>query len=127
MKVVIDLPESAMSALRKAPLELADSVRVMAAALWYDRGDLSQERAAELAGQSRQDFIATLSRLGISPCQGVEDDLETVQNSGDSHFQCLPFDHFGQDRPYGRGLWSCRNPLGCVSSGDRNPSKSRSQ
>lgn len=82
MKVVIDLPESAMSALRKAPLELADSVRVMAAALWYDRGDLSQERAAELAGQSRQDFIATLSRLGISPCQSVEDDLETVQKIG---------------------------------------------
>jgi predicted HTH domain antitoxin len=54
----------------------------MSAALWYDRGDLSQERAAELAGQSRQDFIATLSRLGISPCQGVEDDLETVQKFG---------------------------------------------
>jgi predicted HTH domain antitoxin len=50
----------------------------MAAAKLYEVGDLSQERAAELAGQSRQDFLANLSRLGVSPFQGVEEDLVSI-------------------------------------------------
>ena len=47
----------------------------MAAAKLDEVGELSQERAAELAGLSRQEFLITLSRLAVSPFQGVEDDL----------------------------------------------------
>ena len=50
----------------------------MAAAKLYETGNLSQERAAELAGQSRQDFVLQLSRLGVSPFQGVEEDLGQI-------------------------------------------------
>ena len=53
----------------------------MAAAKLYEVGHLSQERAAELAGQSRQEFLASLSRLAVSPFQGVAEDFEFV----DSH------------------------------------------
>jgi predicted HTH domain antitoxin len=47
----------------------------MAAVKLYENGDLSQERAAELAGCSRQDFLIQMSRLKVSPFQGIEDDL----------------------------------------------------
>lgn len=75
MKLEIDVPDSALSALRQAPKELSACLRLMAAAKLYEIGHLSQERAAELAGQSRQDFIVSLSSLSVSPFQGVEDDL----------------------------------------------------
>lgn len=47
----------------------------MAAAKLYEVGELSQERAAELAGFSRQEFVTMLSAIGVSPFQGVEEDL----------------------------------------------------
>lgn len=53
----------------------------MAAAKLYEVGDVSQERAADLAGLSRQGFLASLSRLRVSPFQGVADDFDFV----DSH------------------------------------------
>ena len=76
MKLEIEVPDSAMSALRQAPQELAACLRLMAAAKLYEVGDLSQERAAELAGLSRQGFLTSLSGLGVSPFQGVVDDLK---------------------------------------------------
>ena len=50
----------------------------MAAAKLYEIGHLSQERAAELAGLCRQEFLVALSRLTVSPFQGVEDDIATL-------------------------------------------------
>ena len=75
MKVELDIPDSALSALRQAPAEFAACLRLMAAVKLYETGSLSQERAAELAGQSRQDFVLQLSHLNVSPFQGVEDDI----------------------------------------------------
>ena len=76
MRLEIEVPDSAMSALRQAPQELSACLRLMAAAKLYEVGDLSQERAAELAGHTRQGFLTCLSRLGVSPFQGVDDDLD---------------------------------------------------
>ena len=53
MKVELDIPDSALSALRQAPAEFAACLRLMAAAKLYEMGNLSQERAAELAGACR--------------------------------------------------------------------------
>jgi len=78
MKLEIEVPDSAFSALRQAPNELSACLRLMAAAKLYEIGHLSQERAAELAGLSRQEFLISLSRLGVSPFQGVEDDLVSL-------------------------------------------------
>jgi predicted HTH domain antitoxin len=75
MKLELDIPSSTLSALRQAPSDLAACIQLMAAAKLYETGALSQERAAELAGQSRQEFLLQLSRLGVSPFQGVEDDI----------------------------------------------------
>ena len=81
MKVEFEVPDSALSALRHAPRQFSAAFRVMAAVKWYEIGDLSQERAAELAGLSRQEFLGALSKLGVSPFQGVGDDLETLESS----------------------------------------------
>ena len=66
MKLELDIPDSALSALRKAPREFTVYFRLMAAAKLYELGELSQERAAELAGLSRQQFIDGISRLGVA-------------------------------------------------------------
>ena len=75
MKVEMEVPDSALSAMRRAPREVAGRLRFMAAAKLYEVGELSQERAAELAGLSRQKFVAMLSAIGVTPFQGVEEDL----------------------------------------------------
>lgn len=80
MKLEIEVPESTFSALRQAPRELSACLRLMAAAKLYELGDLSQERAAELSGLSRQEFLASLSQLGVSPFQGVAEDMDFVDS-----------------------------------------------
>ena len=78
MKLELEVPDSALSALRQEPKELSRCLRLMAAAKLYETGQLSQERAAELSGKSRQEFLLSLSRLGVSPFQGVEKDLTSL-------------------------------------------------
>jgi predicted HTH domain antitoxin len=48
----------------------------LAAVKWYELGRISQEKAAELAGLSREDFIMKLSSLQVSPFQYTAQDLE---------------------------------------------------
>lgn len=62
-QVTLDLPETAFSTLHRAPEELAQEMRVAAAAEWYELGRLSQGRAAEIAGLTRADFIDALSSV----------------------------------------------------------------
>jgi predicted HTH domain antitoxin len=78
MKLELDLPDSALSSLRKAPEELSACVRLMAAVKLYEVGHLSQERAAELSGLNRQDFQLALSQVGVSPFQGLDEDIAAL-------------------------------------------------
>ncbi len=55
--ITFDVPEGALSALRLSPTEFVREMRVAAALLWYSRGELSQSKAAEIAGTSRAEFI----------------------------------------------------------------------
>ena len=82
MKTVsIQLPETAFSALRKDPNELAREMRIVAAVKWYDLGEISQAQAAEIAGLNRGEFINILSRYKVSPFQySVEEVIEEIAN-----------------------------------------------
>lgn len=54
-----------LAALRRSPDEFADEIRLAAAMHWYSRGMVSQERAAQIAGLDRTDFLLALARAGV--------------------------------------------------------------
>lgn len=74
--LTMKMPDTALSALKKTPEEFAKEFRLAAAAMWYNTGFISQERAAEIAGLSRADFIASLSKYHVSPFQTTAEELE---------------------------------------------------
>ena len=82
MKTIsIELPDAAFSALRKSPDEFAKEMRIAAAVKWYELGEISQGRAAEIAGLNRAAFIDVLSRYQVSPFQYTPQELaEEIAN-----------------------------------------------
>ena len=81
--LTVQLPESAFAALREDPGEFANEMSVAAAAKWYELGMISQEKAAEIAGLSRANFISSLSRLRVSPLQYSPEELREELHDAD--------------------------------------------
>ena len=75
VQVVIELPEEVFSALRRTPQAFVSEMRLAAAVKWYELGLLSQSKAAEVAGVSRQEFLASLARFQVSPFQVTPEEL----------------------------------------------------
>ncbi|HOB74748.1 MAG TPA: UPF0175 family protein [Phycisphaerae bacterium] len=75
MRVSIDLPEDAFSALRVSPDEFVRKMRLAAAVKWYEIGVVSQGKAAELAGVSRHEFLDALHHFHVSPFQETPEEL----------------------------------------------------
>ncbi|QJB45473.1 UPF0175 family protein [Dolichospermum flos-aquae] len=66
MKTIpIQLPDSAFSALRKNPQEFVQEMKIAAAIKWYELGDISQNKAAEICGLTRTEFIHALARYQV--------------------------------------------------------------
>ena len=59
-KVMMEFNEGILPALHKSPAEFASEIRLLAAAKWYEMGVISQEKAAEVAGMKRLDFLIYL-------------------------------------------------------------------
>jgi len=74
-KVEVQLLESVFSALRKAPNDFVQEMRIAAAVKWYELGEVSQGKAAEIAGLTRADFINALNRYQVSVFQYTESEL----------------------------------------------------
>ena len=64
--VTFELPEDVFSSVRKDPDSFAEELRLAAAVKWYEIGLVSQGRAAEISGLSRQPIY-----LGIGPVRGL--------------------------------------------------------
>ena len=73
--IILNLPDTAFSALRKTPDEFAQEMRIAAAVKWYELEQISQGKAAEIAGLTRAEFIQALGRYQVSPLQYTEADL----------------------------------------------------
>jgi len=52
--VTLELPDDAFSALHTSPEEFGQELRLAAAIKWYEMERISQGKAAELAGLSRE-------------------------------------------------------------------------
>lgn len=63
--IQLTLPTEVFASLRCSPHELAHELRLAAAIHWYSQGRISQERAAQLAGLDRTDFLLALAREGV--------------------------------------------------------------
>jgi predicted HTH domain antitoxin len=63
--LTLDLPADVFSALRRSPEEFGRELRLAAAIHWYQRGQISQENAAQVAGLDRTDFLMALAREGV--------------------------------------------------------------
>jgi predicted HTH domain antitoxin len=60
--ITLEFPDDVFSALRRSPEEFARELRLAAATFWYERGEISQEKAAQVAGLSRTQFLLELPR-----------------------------------------------------------------
>lgn len=75
VQITIEFPESVFGALREDPEGFRQELRLVAAVKWYEMKKVSQERAAEIAGLSRSEFLHALGRFGVSPFQYDEQDI----------------------------------------------------
>ena len=75
VQMMIEMPEGAFASLRKDPESFARELRLAAAVKWYEIGEVSQGRAAEIAGVSRQELLAALGRYRVSPFQYTPEEV----------------------------------------------------
>jgi predicted HTH domain antitoxin len=73
--ITYDLPSTAFSALRLSPAEFAREMRIAACVQWYAQGLVSQEKAAEIAGLSRAEFLEELFRREVPASQVTFEEL----------------------------------------------------
>lgn len=73
--IQIELSDEVLLALQTTPTRLSREIRLAAAVKWYEMGKLSQEKAAELAGLSRAEFISALAHFSVSALQETKEDI----------------------------------------------------
>jgi hypothetical protein len=73
--VLLDLPPGVFSALRQDPASFVGEMRLAAAVRCYEMHEISQAKAAEIAGLSRSEFRSALTRFGVSPFQCDVDEI----------------------------------------------------
>ena len=77
-----EVPEGVMAALERYPDGFARDMRLAAAVKWYELRAVSQERAAEIAGLSRAEFLDALGRWGVTPFQYETDEVAEEAQRG---------------------------------------------
>ncbi len=73
--VTVQVPDSVLPSLHLDPAGFVQEMRLAAAIKWYELRRVSQEKAAEIAGVNRADFITALSQAQVSPFQLNESEL----------------------------------------------------
>lgn len=82
--LTIELPEGAFSTLRRSPQEFAKEMRIAAAIQWYAQQQISQEKAAEIAGLSRAEFLDELFRRRVPASQVTLQELvKEIERAGE--------------------------------------------
>ncbi len=74
-QLTIDLPESAFSVFKQSPKDFAKEIKLTALTKWYEEGKISQSKASEIGGVSRQEFLEYLYLHNVSPYQISKEEL----------------------------------------------------
>ena len=77
---MLNIPDSAFSALRQNPDDFARELLMAALSKWYEQGKISQSKGAEIANISRQEFLEILKQHNVSPFQTLKEELENEIN-----------------------------------------------
>jgi predicted HTH domain antitoxin len=75
IQLTIEMSEGTLAALRQDPTTFTRELRLAAAVKWYEMRRISQGKAAEIAGLSRSEFIASLGQFGVTPFQYDADEI----------------------------------------------------
>ena len=75
VQLTLELPRQLLSTFRQEPEEFLAAMRLAAAVKWYETEQVSQAKAAAVAGLSRAEFLATLIHFGVTPFQLTTDEL----------------------------------------------------
>ncbi len=81
--IQIELPENLLASSQMEPTEFIKEMRIAAAVKWYELGEISQNRAAEIAGLTRTEFIDALSRYRVSVLQYTAEELQEELRDAD--------------------------------------------
>lgn len=80
--LTMQLPDEIFSTLRRSPEEFGRDLRLAAAVHWYSQGAVSQEKAAQIAGLNRKEFVLALAREKVDAFLVDFDDLKHELESG---------------------------------------------
>lgn len=78
-RLTLELPETTFALFHQSPEEFLESMKITALVKWYEEGKISQSKASEIAGISRQEFLKALYMHNVSPfqlsCKELEDEV----------------------------------------------------
>lgn len=80
--ITINLPDEIFSSRRLPPKEFVQYLRLAAAIYWYQKGEISQEKVAQIAGINRRDFLQALAREQVDVFTVDFNDLQEELNRG---------------------------------------------
>lgn len=73
-EISIQLPDEVLSSFHCTPKDFVQKMQLAAAIYWYQQGDISQEKAAQIAGINPQEFLTHLAqeKPAVSPVEPHE-------------------------------------------------------
>jgi predicted HTH domain antitoxin len=74
--IEVEIPEEVLISLKETPETISRELRILAAVKLFELGKLSSGRAAQLAGQTRVEFLNAIGAYQVSPFALTPDQLE---------------------------------------------------